>query len=254
MKMRSVVGLVAACVLSCGLAVSAQHVYAVYYSRSPGQDLEVNLINATASDNTYEITAFDVLGSTSWEATAQLAPSDATFYLLSEYLPEAAAQWGVLLIVSASELVLGLEYSFQGQLYAVEIVTDEVVIPSEETAYSLVAYHTAVSDAVTAAILMNPFLVDASGRLIVRGADGSILHQADVSLSPRASDILNLAEIVGQGARNWGAVELEIDEGMMILACKYFKSGIIQVANVSTARPAGSVPAEPSADAGQKED
>jgi hypothetical protein len=251
---RRILGWMVLCVIATSIAVSAQHVYAIYYSRSPEQDLEVNLVNTTASDNAYEISAFDVLGNPSWQTTGQLAANDTTFYLLSDQLPEGPAQWGVLVVVSASRLVLGLEYSYQGQLHTIDVVADEVVIPSEGTAYSLVAYHTEVGQAVTGVILMNPFTIDAAGRLIVRGSDGSVLDQIDVTLTPRESDIYNLADLVGQAGRNWGSVELQIDQGMMVLACKYIKSGILQVANVAAARPVSSAPCETCGDEEQQKE
>ena len=54
-------------------AGSAQHMYVVYYSRSPQQDLEVSILNASSSEAGYRIDAYDAHGTLSWQQTGQLA-------------------------------------------------------------------------------------------------------------------------------------------------------------------------------------
>ena len=241
--------------LALSAVASAQHMYVMYYSRSPQQDLEVSLVNATSNDAAFRIDAYDVAGTLTWQDTGQLAPHDSTFRVLSSVIDEDPAQWGVLLVVSDQEICIGLEYSFQETLYAVDLVMDEVTVPQDGTVYSLTAYHTEVGDAITALMALNPFSIEAHGLLNIYASDGSLSHQEELTVPGHGATIFNVAELVGQGSRNWGGVELLIDRGMLALSCKFLKSGIVQVDNVTAARPLGQTSAaEPDAASAEKED
>jgi len=230
-----------AAVLLLGLVVigalaSAQELYAFYYSRSPGRDMELNLMNTTSSQVQYEIRAYDAWGNQVWETTGDLAPKDAAFYLLSEQIPEDASHWGVLTVVATERLVIAPEYYVNGQPMAFDLVISSVSPVQEGSAYQLTLYHSEVTESGTGLVILNPWDQEVSGRLGIYRSDGSILGTTSFTLKPHESTFLNLVLLVGQGTRNWGLVEVATNDRSIVAAIIRVVGGAMQVKNVTQAQ------------------
>lgn len=237
-------------VLAGGLA-HGQNIYAFFYSRTGGQDLEVNLLNTSNGPTNYLINAYDAWGNEVWEETGTLAPHDATFRTVSDAIPEGEGNWGVMIVASQERLIIGLEYSLQDRLHSVDMIGHALLVPEVGSSYRIGAYHTEVSNAATSLLVMNPWPVDIAGRLVVYGNDGAVVHQAELALLPYESDVYNLAELAGQSSKTWGVVEVTVDGASVVLACKFFKDDVLQVKNLaevwSISAPADSSAPEDSA-------
>jgi len=214
------------------LGAGAQHFYACFYSRSAGQDLELNLLNVSTAPSEYQVRVYDAWGDLLWEVQGQLNPFDAAFYRLGKAVEEGDTNWGVVSVVSQERLVLGLEYSIRGQVHSIDIVDQEVAGIQTGSSYLTAAYHTNITDALTSVVVMNPWDQEITGHLVVYKSDGSSLYDADLSLSAHESTSLNLAQLVGHGSRHWGLVEVITQNGGVVLACKYLKGHVLQVENV----------------------
>jgi len=230
-----------------GMLANAQSFYAFFYSRAAGQDLEINLLNATATQMNYLINAYDAWGNAVWEETGTLASHDAAFYLVGNVVPEGDSNWGVVTVASQEPLVIGLEYSLKEQFHSMDVVATELAIPEEGMKCCLGSYYTGVSDSMTSLILMNPWGVPASGQIAVYKNDGTMVYETHVDLSPYESNSYNLAQLAGQGSKLWGLVDVTVDQGGVMLACKLFKGGLLQVKNVCAAqlKPAESTAESP---------
>jgi len=215
--------------------VQAQQLYAFYYSRSPGRDVEINLLNTTSEPTQYQVHAYDVWGNQIWEATGDLAAKDATFYLLSEQIAEDAANWGVLTVTSAERLVIAPEYFVNGQAVAFDIINRAVSGTTAGSAYQLVLYHTEVAESNVGLIVMNPWDQEVSGRLVIYRSDGSPLGQAELKLTAYEAKFFNIAQLVGQGSRNWGVVEVVVNQRPVVAASTRLMGGGIQIKNVTEA-------------------
>lgn len=235
--------------------VGAQNLYAFFYSRSAGQDLEINLINLTATASQYTLTVYDAWGDELWAAQGELAPYDATFHPLGRVVPEGDTNWGLGLVVSEQPLLIGLEYSIDGKLHSVDIVDTPLPAIPAGTSTMLGAYYTQVGESISSVVVMNPGGQEVLGKLTVFKSDGTPLQEVDFTLAPYESSAYNMAQLVGQGSRNWGLVRVAVQDGYVVLACKYLKDQVLQVKNVSgiysltVAEPQGA-PATPA----QKED
>ena len=223
-------------VLASGLA-HAQNIYAFFYSRTGGQDLEVNLLNTSSSPSNYLINAYDAWGNALWEETGTLAPHDATFRTASDAIPEGEGNWGVMIVVSQERLTIGLEYSLQNRLHSIDVIGHALLIPEAGSSYRIGAYHTEVADTVTSLFVMNPWPVEIEGRLVVYGNDGAVVHQEELTLLPYESDVYNLADLAGQGSKTWGLVEVAVDDADVVLACKFLTNDVLQVKNLSAVWP-----------------
>ena len=251
---RIVVGVISlALVALLGGLANAQSLYAFFYSRAAGQDLEINLLNPAATQTNYLINAYDAWGNAVWEETGTLAAKDASFYTISDAIPEADSNWGVIVVASQERLMIGLEYSLKGRLHSVDMIGHALLVPEAGTSYQIGAYHTEVSDAVTSLVVMNPWAVETTGQLVVYGNDGAAIYQAELTLSPYESNAYNLAELAGQSSKTWGVAEVTINQASVVLACKYFKDGLLQVENFAevwpvTVAPTSSTPGESTPD------
>lgn len=216
-----------------GVAAQAEHSYAFYYSRAAGQDLEITLLNTTTTASTYRIDVYDAWGTPLWEQTGSLSAHDAAFYLTGASVPEGGVNWGVVTVVSEAPFVIGLEYYLRGELRAVDVVTRELTAPEGEAVHQIAAYHTQVPGAFTSLLVMNPLDQPASARLIVYKSDGTPIHETAIELAAHESNSYNLAQTVGQGSRLWGLAEVIVEEGSVVVACKYLTEEILQVVNVA---------------------
>ncbi|MFC2105448.1 hypothetical protein ACFLS5_01755 [Candidatus Bipolaricaulota bacterium] len=249
------------------LAVSAssfaadQSIYAFFYSRSSGQDAEINLVNTTAETSEYVVRAYDAWGALLWEKAASLAPYDAAFYVLGEVIPEGDSNWGVVVVISQQALVIAGEYSIQGLLHSIDVISQPLAIPEAATGYINSVYHTEASDGATSLFVLNPWSQEIAGRLTVYKSDGTPAFSTEVILAAHESNSYNLAQLVGQDTRSWGLAEVTTSGGSVVIACKYFRSGILRVENNAQNRPiavtgseaTSATPADPSTPTGKED-
>jgi len=217
--------------LALGVLGLGQHVYVFYYSRSSGQDAEVNLLNISTKPSNYKLQIYDAWGKLLWEKEGDLAPKDATFQTLSKNIPEDAGNWGIALVTSSEPMVIGVEYFLNQESVTVDLITWE--FPTQgESVYWAGIYHTEVAGTSTGLILMNPSGQEVTGQLVIYKSDGSVASQGSFTLSPFEAKFYNLLQIVESSTRMWGLLEVFSQGSPIAIACKYFRDNLMRVKNV----------------------
>ena len=138
-------------------------------------------------------------------------------------------------MVSTERLVIALDYYVNGEPAAFDLITRAVPDSQTGSTYQLVLYHTEVTELGTALILTNPWDQEVSGQLVIYKSDGSRLGVTDLTFSPYEAKFVNLGQLVGQGSRNWGVLEVVTQDRSIVAACVRVMGGAMQVENVAEA-------------------
>jgi hypothetical protein len=232
MKALPVVALLVVCL---GVAAFGQHTYAFYYNLLDGRDLDVNVMNTEDAIADYFISVYDPWGMLLWFEAYQLQPLMSSFHLIGDHVP--ADNWGVVVIESTTRLVMGLEY-YYGMIGPVSLdnIYEEApdIVPG--VAYWAGAYFSIVGDAETGIILMNPWNVTSTCRLIVHMQSGEIVYEEDFVFSPYESFYIYLSDYLVKGMYSWGFADVLMTDSGIILAMDYFGRGCsgLEVDNIST--------------------
>jgi len=217
--------------LVLGATAYGQHTYVFYYSRASGQDVVVNLLNISKKDSHYKLQIFDAWGKLLWEIENDLAPKDAAFYLISEYVSEDTGNWGIAQVKSTEKMVIAVEYYLNKSLLTIDAISQELFLSeSENGSYVVCVYHTEVPGTSTALILMNPLPKEVKGRLNIYKSDGTKIFQDSFTLAPFEAKFFNLLKIVEADTHMWGLLEI-FAEAPVAVACKYFVGEAISVRN-----------------------
>lgn len=223
--MRKIAGLAVLLALASTLAWG-QYLYAFYYDRSGGQDLEINLLNTMPDPAEVAITVYDAYGKLLWSRTDTLNGYAGAFVQLGRYVPAGKAHWGVVTVESEERLVIGLEYLVDGDLASVDHISQMVPELGPDESYWLGAYWTQVGDASTGVIVMNPWDEVVACSISVYRQDGEILYADELLLNPREATFLDLEDELGHGPFLWGLVDVEMAGKAVVVAIEYYGRGL----------------------------
>ncbi|MBC7097668.1 hypothetical protein H5T52_00855 [Candidatus Bipolaricaulota bacterium] len=216
------VALVVSVLIGIGAAGAAQHQYAFYYDLSGGQDLVINMMNTMEESSAYLIEVYNAWGDLLWRKIGELAPYEAVFYRLGEFVAAEEMNWGVVTLASEQELVIGLEYLAGGELVSIDNISQEVPELEGGVPYWLGAYYTQAEGLSTGVVIMNPHDETTSVNVSLRNPNGELLYSQDIDLAPYESEFLDLEKLVGQGGLIWGLVDVQMEEKAVVVALEYY--------------------------------
>jgi len=221
-------------VLSVGVAAAAQHTYAFYYNLQLGRDLVVNVMNTENVSASFTIEAYDAWGSLLWFESFQMMRLASYVHTMGESVP--AGNWGVVVIQSDRRLVIGLEYLNGGSLVSTDNIYQEAPVLASGVSYWSGAYYSLAGGAETAIVLLNPFPVPTSCRLIVHMQGGEIAFEQVFEFSPYEGFFINLSDYIPLGMYTWGFADVLMVESAVILAVEYYNLGCsgLEVDNISS--------------------
>lgn len=223
-----------------------QYLYACFYSRSAKQDLEINILNVTAHLTSLQVQIYDAFGTLLWTTEKTLNPYDATFIRVSQTVPENTHNWGLITILSTNEVNLALEYYINDILYSINLISQSLQTPIKEQIYVTNAYYTSIANSLNSVIIMNPWSQEVAGKLVIYDSGGNVLSQNDFTLNPFESTSVDLTQVIGQGPRKWGLVQVLSEDAGIVVACKFLKNGSLEVINaMPIAQPLLKQPIEP---------
>ncbi|HEU68329.1 MAG TPA: hypothetical protein ENN53_03820 [Candidatus Acetothermia bacterium] len=214
-------------VLACG-----QYLYAFYYDRSGGQDLEMNFLCTMPSPAQVRVSVYDAYGTQLWTRSQTLAPYGGAFVQLGRYVPAGDAHWGVATVESDVPLVIGLEYLLDGELVSIDHISQTVPELDPEESYWLGGYWTQVGDAATGIVVMNPWNDAVAYYITIYRQDGVVLYEEELGLGPHESTFYDLDGTFGHGAYLWGLVDVEMAGKAVVVAVEYYGRGL-EVDNIT---------------------
>lgn len=210
-------------VLSLGLAAGAQHIYAVYYDRSLGGDLDINFLNPNTGEVGVKIRIYDAYGDLVLEDSFTLSPHNAAYGTLSQLVPEEGENWGLILAESTAPIAIGLEYyEAGGDLVTVETIASALPSPVEGGHYVLLGYYTQAGEASTGIVLMNPWGDPVGCAVSVYDSSGNLLHQEGVELGAHEAEYGDLTDVVGSDGEKWGLIKIESTGAPVAVALEYY--------------------------------
>lgn len=219
-----------------GVFACGQYLYAFYYDRSGGQDLEMNFLGTRPSPAQVRVSVYDAYGTQLWMRSQTLPPYGGAFVQLGRYVPAGDAHWGVATVESDIPLVIGLEYLLKGELVSIDHISQTVPELDPEERYGVGGYWTGVGDAATGIVVMNPWDEAAGCSVTIYRQDGAVLHVEELKLGPYESAFYDLAAAFGHGAYLWGVVEVTMAGRGVVVAVEYYGRGL-EVDNIAHGCP-----------------
>lgn len=218
-----------------GLVGAAQHHYAAYYNTLGERDLELSLISTSPETTQYLISVHDAYGAEIWSYSGELGPGASDFVRLGDYVTGIPYAWGVVVVDSSTRLVLGLEYSLDGELVSVDTVSDEIPVLDSAEPFWLGGYYTQVGKASTAYIVMNPWSQIVTCAVTAYNSAGKAIHEQSFTLAPYESEVVNLTDAVGHGNLIWGLLNVRMQGRSVVLGFEYSGRGAgeLEVENVT---------------------
>jgi hypothetical protein len=203
----------------------AQHQYAFYYDLSGGQDLEINFLNPMFDSATFVITVYDAFGSRLWSESETLGTAEAGFVFLGDMVPRTDASWGLATVNSTRPLILGLEYSLNGEIVSIETILSEVPSLDTDDPFWTGAYYSQAGDSRTAAIVMNPWPESTAFIVNVYNRSGYTLYSRELSLGAYEAEYIDLTGMLGSGSLVWGLIDITMQYHSVVLALEYYGRG-----------------------------
>ena len=212
-----------------GVAGAAQYRYAFYHDNTPGQDVEINLLNTMDWTADVSIDVYDAYGDLVWSDYGSIPAVSGGYWSLSDSVPSYSTNYGVVIVESSERLVIGLEYYSGGQLVSVDTVYEEVPVLSSGELYWLGAYYTQVQPSSTGMILMNPWSFPTACTVTVYDTVGTEVYSQDFVLSGYETVYHDLTDFLGHGAYMWGLLDVQMQDRAVILAMEYYNRGCAQL-------------------------
>lgn len=213
-------------VLFLGLVGSAQYIYALYYDRSGGGDLEVNFLNTSPASATFALGVYDAWGRVLAQESAQLAPLDTGYWRLGESIAAEDVNWGLVRVESDGPLALGLEYfDADGELTTVDTIAQELPAPAPDVRFRLVGYYNQVGDAATEITLINPWDTAVTCSAKIYDADGKLIYEEELTINPYEAEFGPFEDLIGTSSYHFGLVEVESVGYPLVAALEHYGRG-----------------------------
>ncbi len=214
----------------------AQHSYAFYYDLSGGRDLEINFLNPMFDSATFVITVYDAFGSRLWSASETLGSAEAGFVFLGDVVPRTDTSWGLATVNSTRPLILGLEYSLDGETVSIDTILSEIPSLDSSDPFWTGAYYSQAGNSRTAAIVMNPWPESTACTVNVYNRSGYSLYSRELTLAEYEAEYIDLTGMLGTGTLVWGLIDITMQYRSVVLALEHYGRGCsgLFIQNVTT--------------------
>jgi hypothetical protein len=228
-------GLAVGVVLLCTVGAVAQFHYAFYYDLTGRQDLEINLSNPMFSSTQFVMTVHDAYGAEIWTLEGVLESAESGYVRLGERVPDVDYPWGVVTVDSTERLIVGLEYSKDGQLVSVDTVHTEAPLLDSTSPFWLGTYYSLAGGSETTFIVMNPWPMTTECVVTAYDRNAVTVYERTFVLGPYESEAVSLGAVLGYGTNLWGLLDVRMQERAVVLALEYSGRGCsgLEIDNVT---------------------